>query len=531
MAAVKGDDVVEEMEVYLTQDLADQLHVLQYPLRPRGRPYDMSALTEVRHRPEHKQLQVDLAMDKDSEHYDPSTRHAMERSTMSSTLVPAQTTHCIGLVADGKLHLTPLHGVLQMRPTFAHLDDEHERSKQDKEKDAKATAGGRARQESAQGGLGLGPGAADDDADDEKPAGAAEEEQPMELHVQFRRPESERAMERKKTSYATLHNDRESEQWRVLAHHPFGSDESEAAAAKLVCSSKAHVPFNMSVEEYGQRLACGRPARDVLSIAIDLEQVRARARARSGRAGGRARIAQPSSPRPPRAAPRAAPQDQAVGGDDRGLSKEGLRQMRPGERVAAILKHTHLMSFRRLCELCGTAPKQVLDDAADAGVLVQGCWVAKSALVCATEKEARCRDRLLLHFTRERTITTKQFAEISRLSTQAAREMLQCIATARPGHGWEFKLPSDADFEREHAAVAQAQRAEWARLERELAEQGAVSAAGGSAPPAAKPEPAAAAPRRGRGAAGAKGAAAAASGSAAAKQAGSKGAGGGGSAD
>lgn len=165
------------------------------------------------------------------------------------------------------------------------------------------------------------------------------------------------------------------------------------------------------------------------------------------------------------------------GGVDAGsLSKEAIRQMRPAERCASILRHTHAMAFPRLCELCALpSPKLVLDEALEVAVLVQGCWVLRSALACANERDARCRDLLLLHFTRERMVTTKHFAERALLSMQAARELLAQVATPRPGSGWEFKVPTDRAFEAEYPQIAQAQRAEWLRFEAELS-RGALGA-------------------------------------------------------
>jgi len=45
LSAVDADDeIVGEVEVILSQDLANSLYVVQYPLRPPWRPYDPTNL-------------------------------------------------------------------------------------------------------------------------------------------------------------------------------------------------------------------------------------------------------------------------------------------------------------------------------------------------------------------------------------------------------------------------------------------------------------------------------------------------------
>ena len=42
---------------------------------------------------------------------------------LRSEKVPPKTHYAIGVLRGGDLHLTPLKGVLQMRPSFAHIDE------------------------------------------------------------------------------------------------------------------------------------------------------------------------------------------------------------------------------------------------------------------------------------------------------------------------------------------------------------------------------------------------------------------------
>lgn len=258
------DEVVMEMDVYLTQELANQLHVFQYPLRPQWKPIDASALKAVRHRKDQKTVQLEVELDTTSKSYNESSRYPLKTSMLASTLVPAQTNQCIGVVADGKLHLTPIHAVVQMRPTLQHLDEEDAANRAERDKEAKAEKRG-VRQDAAV--------SADEDATDEK---GEDDDNPQMLQVQFRRAESEKVLERKRTSYASLHEAREREPWVTLGYCGVSSDESEALRAQLLCASKAQIAFTCAADEYLSRLSCGKAHKETqVGMPLELEPVRA----------------------------------------------------------------------------------------------------------------------------------------------------------------------------------------------------------------------------------------------------------------
>lgn len=50
------DEVVKEIDVYISQNLAGNLSIFQYPLRQPWRKYPMSKLSEVKYRPQHQKL-------------------------------------------------------------------------------------------------------------------------------------------------------------------------------------------------------------------------------------------------------------------------------------------------------------------------------------------------------------------------------------------------------------------------------------------------------------------------------------------
>lgn len=95
----------------------------------------------------------------------------------------------------------------------------------------------------------------------------------------------------------------------------------------------------------------------------------------------------------------------------------------------------------------------------DVAVLVQGCWVLKSNLACTDEREIRARNRLLTKFAEARMIKSKDFTDASDLPAAAARALLQQLADARKGLGWEFKLATDTSFMENHPELVREQKA------------------------------------------------------------------------
>ncbi|CAH9119182.1 unnamed protein product [Cuscuta epithymum] len=122
------DEVVREIDIYLTPstDPNTKLYVLQYPLRPKWRPYELEErCKEVRVKPVSSEVEVDLALDFDSKNYDSSeaARLKMTKQTLSTSWkpTPSSTGYAVGVLAGNKLHLNPIHAVVQLRPATHHL--------------------------------------------------------------------------------------------------------------------------------------------------------------------------------------------------------------------------------------------------------------------------------------------------------------------------------------------------------------------------------------------------------------------------
>ncbi|XP_074268717.1 uncharacterized protein LOC141592055 [Silene latifolia] len=126
-AEEEEDYVVAEYDVYYTPPSPDsQLYVMQYPLRPSWRPYDLEQrCTEVRMKPTTSEMEVDLTMDMESDNYDRDSPLAdkMKKQTLSSSgKSPQAATYAVGLLKGKKLYLNPVEAVVQLRPSMKYFD-------------------------------------------------------------------------------------------------------------------------------------------------------------------------------------------------------------------------------------------------------------------------------------------------------------------------------------------------------------------------------------------------------------------------
>lgn len=121
------DVVVREIDVFFNPKINEntQLFVLQYPLRPRWRPYELDErCEEVRVKPASSEVEIDLSMDVDSKNYDQDSgsRMKMTKQTLHSLWdQPQATSYAVGVLMGNKLHLNPVHAVMQLRPSLKHL--------------------------------------------------------------------------------------------------------------------------------------------------------------------------------------------------------------------------------------------------------------------------------------------------------------------------------------------------------------------------------------------------------------------------
>ncbi|CAL9242842.1 unnamed protein product [Arabidopsis halleri] len=122
------DVVVREIDVFFNPsiDANTKLYVLQYPLRPSWRPYEMDErCEEVRVNTSTSQVEIDLSMDVHSKNYDSNFGLNMTKQTLKTTWKqPPTLDYAVGVLSGDKLHLNPVHAVAQLRPSMQYLSSD-----------------------------------------------------------------------------------------------------------------------------------------------------------------------------------------------------------------------------------------------------------------------------------------------------------------------------------------------------------------------------------------------------------------------
>jgi hypothetical protein len=221
------DEIVREIDVYLSPALASQIHLLQYPLQHAsvgtGTRHSQRPPLQVRIKPRHGMLELDQPINAGSNGANSGGQIIgtegsypdMTERTFESHIIPIHTHLCLGrletLSGDNTkpaLHLIPLKHISQMRPSFAHVTADQDSNAVDED-----------------------DGDAADNETIKDAAAAAFKKKPL----VFQRKESERAAMVRKSSYAFKKASEDSEEWQELAVRNVRSREYERIMEKAKC--------------------------------------------------------------------------------------------------------------------------------------------------------------------------------------------------------------------------------------------------------------------------------------------------------
>ncbi len=196
----EDDVVVRELDVYLSQTLANQLYLLQYPLRPPWRPYDPAQLATAKIKAKQQKLQMEYTIDQKSAHYDADSEIKLATHNLVSTKIDCKTTYAVAVLRGDQLHLTPIQGgIFQLRQSFSHSDEEDRKKKAEEEEENLAAHH-------------------EEDEEEEEPVPGAKP-----LTVQFKRRENERIVNARRQSHAFIKQQEEDEPWAEMKKYPRGS--------------------------------------------------------------------------------------------------------------------------------------------------------------------------------------------------------------------------------------------------------------------------------------------------------------------
>ncbi|CAI5658485.1 DNA-directed RNA polymerase III subunit RPC5 [Oreochromis niloticus] len=431
MASGDDDDpIIEEIDVYLAKSLADKLYLFQYPVRPATMTYDDVTHLAAKIKPKQQRVELEISMDTvspnycrskgeqialnvDGTGYDETNTYSakiMDKQTFSSIQATTNTSrYAAAVFRKGELHVTPLTGILQMRPSFSYLDKADNKTR---EREA-ANEGGDSSQDEA-------------------------EEEAKAITVRFARPESEQARQRRIQSYEFLQKKQAEEPWVHLTYHGVKDGRSDHERQYLFCQSVDASENSELVKTPKEYLAMLMPplAEEKVVKPVGPSNVLSMAQLRTLPLGEQVKTLMKNV----KVMPFANLMGLLASGTD---STSVLRCI---QQVALLVQGNWVVKSDVLY------PKNTFS--AHSGVPAE--------VLC------RGRDFVMWRFTLERSVMRKEIASIIKLPPEDVKEFLEHVAAPRANRGWEFLLPTDVDFIKKHSDVAHRQNMLWLGIQSKL---------------------------------------------------------------
>ncbi|XP_016348590.1 DNA-directed RNA polymerase III subunit RPC5-like [Sinocyclocheilus anshuiensis] len=431
MASGDDDDpIIQEIDVYLARSLVEKLYLFQYPVRPASMSYDNAAHLAARIKPKQQKVELEVAMDTMSPNYcrskgeqialnvdgtsseDPSvySMKMMDKQTFSSIQATTNTSRFAAAVFHkGELHLTPLQGILQMRPSFTYLDKADTKHR---EREAANEAG--------------------DSSQDEA------EEDVKQITVRFSRPESEQARQRRIQSYEFLQKKQAEEPWVHLHYHGIKDGRSEHERQYLYCQAMDATENTELVKTPREYLAMLMPplAEEKVIKPMGPSNVLSMAQLRTLPLGEQVRTLMKNV----KVMPFANLMGLLASGTDSTVVLRCIQQVALLVQGNWVVK-SDVLYPKNTCSSHSGVPAEVL---------------------------CRGRDFVMWRFTLERTLMRKEVAAIIKLPPEDVKDFLEQMSVPRLNRGWEFLLPTDHDFIRKHPDVAQRQQMLWLGIQSKL---------------------------------------------------------------
>uniref|UniRef100_A0A3Q3RKA0 Polymerase (RNA) III (DNA directed) polypeptide E n=1 Tax=Mastacembelus armatus TaxID=205130 RepID=A0A3Q3RKA0_9TELE len=431
MASGDDDDpIIEEIDVYLAKSLADKLYLFQYPVRPATMTYDDVSHLSAKIKPKQQRVEVEMAINTmspnycrskgeqialnvDGTTYDETNTYSvkmMDKQTFSSIQATTNTSrYAAAVFRKGELHITPLTGILQMRPSFSYLD--------------KADSKTREREAANEGG---------DSSQDEA------EEEAKAITVRFARPESEQARQRRIQSYEYLQKKQAEEPWVHLHYHSVKDSRSEHEKQYLFCQSVDASQNSELVKTPKEYLAMLMPplAEEKVVKPVGPSNVLSMAQLRTLPLAEQVKTLMKNV----KLMPFANLMGLLASGTDSTAVLRCIQQVALLVQGNWVVK-SDVLYPKNTCSAHSGVPAEVL---------------------------CRGRDFVMWRFTLERSVMRKEIASIIKLPPEDVKEFLEHVAAPRINRGWEFLLPTDVDFIKKHPDVAHRQHMLWLGIQSKL---------------------------------------------------------------
>ncbi|XP_033921196.1 DNA-directed RNA polymerase III subunit RPC5 isoform X1 [Melopsittacus undulatus] len=430
MANKEDDPIIQEIDVFLARSLLEKLYLFQYPIRPASMTYDDVTHLSAKIKPKQQKVELEMAIDTLNPNYCRSKGEQIalnvdgtctdETSTYSSKLMDKQTfcssqaasnvsRYAAAVYKKGELHLTPLHGILQLRPSFSYLD--------------KADAKHREREAANEGG---------DSSQDEA------EDDVKQITVRFSRPETEQARQRRVQSYEFLQKRQAEEHWVHL--HYYGLKDSRSEHERQYLFSQGHglaenTELIKSPSEYLMMLM-PPSVEEESDKPMAPSNVLSMAQLRTLPLADQIKILMKNV----KVMPFANLMSLLGSGTD---STAVLRCI---QQVAMLVQGNWVVKSDVLYPKDTSSPHSGVP----AEVLCRG------------------RDFVMWKFTRDRWVVRKEVAAVTKLCPEDVKDFLEHMSVARINKGWEFMLPYDEDFVKKHPDIVQRQHMLWMGIQAKL---------------------------------------------------------------
>ncbi|XP_067285813.1 DNA-directed RNA polymerase III subunit RPC5 [Pseudorasbora parva] len=431
MASGDDDDpIIQEIDVYLARSLVEKLYLFQYPVRPASMSYNNATHLTARIKPKQQKVELEVAMDTMSPNYSRSkgeqialnvdgttsedsnvySTKLMDKQTFSSIQATTNTSrYAAAVFHKGELHLTPLQGILQMRPSFTYLDKADSKHR---EREAANEAG--------------------DSSQDEA------EEDIKQITVRFSRPESEQARQRRIQSYEFLQKKQAEEPWVHLHYHGLKDGRSEHERQYLYCQAMDTTENTELVKTPREYLSMLMPplAEEKVVKPMGPSNVLSMAQLRTLPLGDQVKTLMKNV----KVMPFANLMGLLASGTDSTAVLRCIQQVALLVQGNWVVK-SDVLYPKNTCSSHSGVPAEVL---------------------------CRGRDFVMWRFTLERTLMRKEVAAIIKLPPEDVKDFLEQMSVPRLNRGWEFLLPTDQDFVRKHPDVAQRQHMLWLGIQSKL---------------------------------------------------------------
>ncbi|XP_012271534.1 DNA-directed RNA polymerase III subunit RPC5 [Orussus abietinus] len=427
-----GDPVVKEIPVLLSKTLADKLFIFQYPVRPVRDGYDNATFLKSAIKLENQEVCLELSLDTRSVNYDRSKGEQItlnvdggsrsdregeepmfdsqfmdKISLHSSRAIPDCSNYAVGVFQDDEFHVTPLKGIIQLRPQFTYLDKSDKRAKEEAKIMGEETVD--------------------------------EEDNVTQVNVTFARQKPEFLKKMREQSFQHHAKKSSEEPWIQTNYISASSPQAELTRLEMFSAStdESVNGLNLKSQQYLGLLAPPMKEEQYSKANIPYH----------GTSLSYIRMLP------------LLDQVRILMKDAKVMSFTQLRSLlSPDQETSSILKYLQQVAVL------------VQGNWVVNSELIYQKDTISSHSGIPSELMCRARDYVLLSFTENEYIDRRAISSIIKLPAEEIREIFTNLAKHQPKKGWQLILPSSKEFSERYPEIAQRQEMFWEAKRKHLRE-------------------------------------------------------------